>query len=377
MERFDLKSECERALASQGRRPRKRGDVVEFRCIRHQDSNASAWVGNARWGCAACGFEEPITTLCGELGVGIPQRGGFTVEQYAERKGFRLDLLGKWGVKTVTGKYGDDVLEVPYYAADGTVLRAKHRTATKQFWAPGEGTYLYGLNFLAKATAEQPIIVVEGESDCQACWHKGVLAVGVSGGTAWKPEWAALLAGRPVYIWQEPGEAGAKFAQSLAASFPDARIMRSDTHKDLADLFKADPQDFKTKVEALKAEALPIGATPPVVKFTPLLGGTLDALLERKQAPVDAVPTPIPAWNRVCHDEGGGLGLARGWNVTVAGNTGHGKSLLALNIGASAIRHGERVAFHSIEMSLMQLTTQGGVPMGLWCSRNWCLGRVI
>lgn len=356
MERYDPQADCVARLSD--RKPKKRGDLYEFRCIRHEDTQASAWVGEFRWGCHACGFEEPIATLCEHLGVQLPRRNGFTVEQYAERKGFSLDALARWKVTTTQSQHGSDIVAIPYVDRDGTVLRVKHRAANKSWWGPGTGTFLYGLQILAAAGATDPVIVVEGESDCHACWHHRVLAVGVPGANAWKREWAALLGERSVFIWQEPGEAGAKFVQSLSADFPHARIIRSETHKDLAEVFKASGKRFKAAVDALRAEALPVGITPPVVKFSPLLGGTLDALLDRKLQPVDATATPLPSWNRACRDEGGGLGLARGWNITVAGNTGTGKSLVALNIGATAIQHGERVAFHSIEMSLMQLATR-------------------
>jgi hypothetical protein len=228
MERYDAQADCVRALAAQGRRPKKSGEIYRFRCIRHDDRNADAWIGAAKWGCFACAFEEPIATLCEILGVAMPRRGGLTVEELCERKGYSLDVVTRHGWKTVTGKYGDDVVEIPFPDTDGNTLRCKHRTQKGAFWAPGTGTYLYGLHLLAKAPADADVILVEGETDCMACWHKGILAVGVPGASGWKREWAPLLAGRRVYIWQEPGEAGARFAQSLAACFPDARIMRGD-----------------------------------------------------------------------------------------------------------------------------------------------------
>jgi replicative DNA helicase len=74
--------------------------------------------------------------------------------------------------------------------------------------------------------------------------------------------------------------------------------------------------------------------------------------------PVDAVPTPLPKWNRHCRDDGGGVGLARGWHVTVGANTGYGKTLLAINMAATAIEHGEHVGFVSLEMSRSQIATR-------------------
>lgn len=80
--------------------------------------------------------------------------------------------------------------------------------------------------------------------------------------------------------------------------------------------------------------------------------------LEELNQPVDAIATPFPTWNRQCRDEGGGVGLAMGWHVIVAGSTGHGKSLLALNMAAKAIKAGQIVAFMSLEMSTAQLASR-------------------
>jgi replicative DNA helicase len=95
-----------------------------------------------------------------------------------------------------------------------------------------------------------------------------------------------------------------------------------------------------------------------VTEFLPLLTGELYELKVQKLDEVDAVPTPFPTWNAMCRDEGGGVGLARGWHVVVSGGTGQGKSLLALNLAAEAVRAGERVVMISLEMSKVQLDTR-------------------
>jgi len=77
-----------------------------------------------------------------------------------------------------------------------------------------------------------------------------------------------------------------------------------------------------------------------------------------KEKPVDAVPTCLEPWNVCCRGAGGGVGIARGWVAIVAGNTGQGKSLVALNNVAEAVRHGEKVCFISLEMSQEELTTR-------------------
>lgn len=97
---------------------------------------------------------------------------------------------------------------------------------------------------------------------------------------------------------------------------------------------------------------------PRSLQFDYIDGQFLADQIARAQLPVDAVPTPFPAWNNVCRDEGGGEGLAKGWHVIVAGATGAGKSLVALNMAAAAMRSGQAVCYISLEMSQNQLATR-------------------
>lgn len=93
-------------------------------------------------------------------------------------------------------------------------------------------------------------------------------------------------------------------------------------------------------------------------EFIELSGPKLDELLVLKQQPIDAIPTPFPKWNARCRDFGGGIGLAKGWHITIGGNTGHGKSLLALNMARAATEYGQNVGFISLEMSWLELATR-------------------
>ena len=82
----------------------------------------------------------------------------------------------------------------------------------------------------------------------------------------------------------------------------------------------------------------------------------------------DAVPTHLPALNALMHDDGGQIGFGRGWFITLAGLTGHGKSITALNFCVAALRAGERVAYVSLEMSAQQIAARyyaiaGNVPV--------------
>lgn len=83
----------------------------------------------------------------------------------------------------------------------------------------------------------------------------------------------------------------------------------------------------------------------------------LDGFSRRQQGPVEAVPTPIPAWNRACGDDGGKVGLGKGWFVTIGGNPKFGKSLLALSLAYEALKH-EDVGMLSLEMSHYQLAAR-------------------
>lgn len=101
----------------------------------------------------------------------------------------------------------------------------------------------------------------------------------------------------------------------------------------------------------------PSGTIVPLTQ-TPMVSVGLDvfdAMLFKAQQPVDALPTMWPTWNRSCRMYGGGVGLARGWHVVVAGGAGVGKSLVALNLTAEALLGGFSVAWVSLEMSREQL----------------------
>lgn len=371
MQHRDVLPDVLSALTSLGAKPSSRPNAqgtYSFRCIRHNDATASAWVGNGAWGCSACGFEEPIRSLCDTLGVN-PPKFGFTLEDYADLKLLPVDKLMQWGLSTAESDRGAQVVRIPYRDTEGKELRARYRGANGVWWDKGVGIHLYGLWRLDK-NPSHPVVLVEGESDCHAAWLHGILAIGCPGASSWRREWANFLRNRNVYVWQEPDKGGLTFVQAVAASFPNARVLRHPKLKDIAELHKAfpEPEAFKAEFGKIVAEAHPVGLEPPSVQFDGLFGGTLDRLLEQKLKPVDAVPTPLVAWNKSCRDEGGGKGLARGWHVILAGRPGFGKSIMALNCAESALQAGESVAFCSLEMSQMQLATRlmamaSGVPI--------------
>ncbi len=82
------------------------------------------------------------------------------------------------------------------------------------------------------------------------------------------------------------------------------------------------------------------------------------AFEERQLAPVQATPTPFDGWNRCCGDDGGRVGLAKGWLTIIGGNPKFGKSILALAMAARAMMEGETVGFISLEMKAPALAAR-------------------
>jgi archaellum biogenesis ATPase FlaH len=346
--------------AIRSRKAKKHNDRWSFQCPRHDDRNPSAWMGDGAWGCMSCGFKEPLDTLANELGVLVEASGGYTLETYADAKGFPLTQLQKFGLTTEQSK-GYNVVAIPYYDADGEVLRRRFRSERGKWWeGRNQPIYLYGIWRLGAAQKGAPVLIVEGESDCHAAWLHGFTVVGVPGATTWQTDWAEHLAGfSDIYVWEEPDQGGAQLVASIARSFPDAKVITPpDGVKDLADLRKKATADFADRLRALFATAVKIGTPKPPVAFDALLTERLNALYLRKLEPIDAVQTPWPSWNERCGGDGGKQGLSRGWHIIAAARTGAGKSILALNLAAGALTAGERVCFVSLEMEQGELETR-------------------
>lgn len=337
--------------------PKRKNGRVHFRCPRHEDRKPSAWMEDGSWGCFACGFTESIITLAPELGIET-RGGGYTLEDYADSKGFPLTNLREFGLETVEER-GREVVRIPYYGSDGKLLRCRFRSREAKWWeGRNRPIYLYGVNRLGDIGEKGDVLLVEGESDCHAAWLGGFHAVGVPGATCWKTEWAKFFSGLNVYIWEEPDQAGAQFSQAVASDLPDARIIHAEAVKDVADLYRQTGKGFGDALRSLMVTATKAGTPKPPVTFDALIGDHIDRLLERKLRPIDAVPVPFASWREACCDEGGRQGIARGWHVVAAARTGTGKSVLALNVAATAIRAGERVCFISLEMDQPQLETR-------------------
>jgi KaiC/GvpD/RAD55 family RecA-like ATPase len=347
-------------MARSDLKPKRKRERVYFRCPRHEDNEPSAWTGGGAWGCFSCGFEEPITTLAAEIGVELHGNGatGYTLEDYADQKAFSAQLLRSLGVATAEVN-GRSVVRIPYFDVDGNELRARFRSRSGDKWWEGKNRPIhpYGLDRLPDLKPGDAILVVEGESDCHAAWSHSVPAFGIPGATAWKSEWAKHLEGLEVFVWEEPDQGGAQFVKKVTADIPSARIISDAGVKDVADLHKKS-DDFAATVRGLMATAPRKGTPKAPVAIDAFLGQHIEDLLAQKLRAVDAAHVPFPIWARACCDEGGKIGIARGWHIIAAARTGVGKSIIALNMAAKGIQTGERVCFVSLEMDQRQLETR-------------------
>lgn len=183
---------------------------------------------------------------------------GLTVRQLADAKGFTVEELAAFGVADAKHD-GAPYVEVPYRAADGSVVAIKKRLRLEEpgrfLWPKGKKTMPYGLERLASLAPAVPVVIVEGESDSWTLWLNGIAAVGIPGAKTWKREHAARLAGRPVYVWQEPGAAGAQLIAAVTRDLPDARVMQGQETgpKDTNDLWRSLKRDPTTFAESMRA----------------------------------------------------------------------------------------------------------------------------
>lgn len=114
--------------------------------------------------------------------------------------------------------------------------------------------------------------------------------------------------------------------------------------------------ESKGSLERLREHLLPKTTSGEIVSI--LSRDFLDEFQRQQKLPIDAVRTPLGSWNEVCRDDGGAVGLAKGWFIVIGGNPKYGKSILALNLAATAMMGGESVGFVTLEMSARQLAVR-------------------
>jgi DNA primase len=108
----------------------------------------------------------------------------------------------------------------------------------KYMTVPGEKPRLYNTHALTRYSKDMAI--TEGEIDAISAELAGVPAVGVPGAQMWKPFFRELFMGyRNVNILADGDEAGMAFAQQVAKSLPNARIIPMPDGEDVNSLVKS------------------------------------------------------------------------------------------------------------------------------------------
>lgn len=267
---------------------RDRRGKITFLCPKpdHEDETPSAFMGDRGWECKGCDTKGNLKHLAGILGVDLPKGGkakewptGYSLADYMREKNLPEQALRRWGFKDTTYPFYDDddakhllpALSFPYRDPAGKQLRRRFRTSRtgKRFkWGTGSNVYLYGLDavaFYGKQMPDAPMLIVEGESDCHACWLHALIALGVPGASDWPEAWksssemaAPLLEGRRLYVWREPDKGGKAFVDQVAVTFPDVLVIDAPTGaKDPSALRLADVDAFPQAMQALITGAQP------------------------------------------------------------------------------------------------------------------------
>jgi P4 family phage/plasmid primase-like protien len=141
-----------------------------------------------------------------------------TLTDFAIAKGFTRETLSTFGVHESAGR-----IVTPYYDSAGhEYVRCRLRDSADEgagfTWNQGTAPLIpYGLH-RPVPYAKGLVWLVEGESDCWACWTHDVPALGVPGATNTGCLRADYFDGvQSVAVVQEPGEAGERFPHRVAA----------------------------------------------------------------------------------------------------------------------------------------------------------------
>ena len=328
-------------LAREDMKARTRGETLDFRCPRHEDTTPSAWLRGGTWGCHRCGFTENIVTLAPLVNV-------------------ELHGNGTAGPTPAAG-HGDIAATFDYVDADGHVLfqvvRREPAGEPKRFvqrrptanggweWRglPEPNRPLYRLpDVLAAVERGQTIYIVEGEKHADRLARDGLVATTNPGGAEkFLPHHAETLAGANVVILPDNDEPGRKHGRQVAALLAgkaaEIKLLELDglpPKGDVLDWLEAG--HTSRELDELAFERGPYAPGPG--EGPPQVFATLAELLERPELllpPERVVPR---------------LGY-RGRAVCLAGPDKSGKSsLLAYAVARLSRRAwflGERVGGHS------------------------------
>jgi hypothetical protein len=169
-------------------------------------------------------------------------KGGVTLAEYAQAKALPIEFLRELGLRD-RQRNGRPAISMPYLDVDGRVLAVRYRVALigdRFRWRTGTKPTLYGLWRLDQVRNGGHAVIVEGESDCHAAWHRGVPAIGLPGAANWREDRDARHFDgiEKIYVVVEPDTGGVAVIDWISRSAIKGRVhlINLDGHKDLADL---------------------------------------------------------------------------------------------------------------------------------------------
>jgi hypothetical protein len=196
-------------------------------------------------------------------------------------------------------------------------------------WVWGLGNtrrVLYNLHDLTLSPAHRPVLVVEGEKDCDNLIRIGVLGVTNPGGAGkWRPEYNAALAGRPVWVVPDNDAPGREHARTVVRS-----LLPVASHVGVLELPGLPPKGDAS--DWLKAGGSN-GALWPLLDAAPAGAAWLAAAPEEPDGAGDLLTTLADVPPRALEWLWPGR-LARGKLAILDGDPGLGKSLVTLDLCA-------------------------------------------
>lgn len=204
-----------------------------------------------------------------------------TVDGYAAVKNLPVGFLSSLGLETVQNPHDPTLyaVRIPYADAAGEHFRNRYRVALvgpkegkgKRFLfdseGAGKGTLMYGLSRLGSSKASHAahyLLLVEGESDCHASWHRGYRALGLPGASNFNSDRddPHLDKEDEIYAVIEPGDGGTTMIKGLSRSRNRRKIklIRLDPIKDLSDLHVVAGDEFDKKLAAAVEVAVALDA---------------------------------------------------------------------------------------------------------------------
>ncbi len=223
-----------------------------------------------------------------------------------------------------------------------------------------------------------PLWIVEGEPDAITATSIGLPAVAVPGAQGWDSDWAARFRDRRVVVCCDCDQVGRKLARQVADDLQGAarevRLVDLDPKRtdgyDLSDALRerqGDHGELRGHLRRLAEKAEIVKPADPAAHFgAQRLSEWQEIMLRRvlRQEPPEAAPIPLPFAEL---NEAMDGGFRPGQVITLAGYSGHGKSLVADMLLDTATEHGRTGHLYMTEMSLADrgdryLARNSGVP---------------